>query len=68
MMNHRRLQWLYECVARKNDVAIEIADHIEKLEKALSDIKQHQEIVAGDGAKLSATWNIANNALIEVRQ
>ncbi|MEE9581191.1 MAG: hypothetical protein V3V74_07745 [Nitrosomonadaceae bacterium] len=41
-----------------------LEQHIEHLEKALQQIKDHQEFnVKGIGHKLSTTWNIANNAL-----
>jgi heterodisulfide reductase subunit A-like polyferredoxin len=41
-----------------------MASHIEKLQKALEDIKKHQVVVGGDIAEKGATWNIANNALV----
>lgn len=40
-----------------------MASHIEKLQKALEDIKKHQVVVGGDMAKKGAIWNIANKAL-----
>jgi hypothetical protein len=63
MITRRRLQWLCECADRKNSIAIEIVEHIESLEKALEDIKRHQEVSLGDSCKLSAAWSIANKVL-----
>jgi hypothetical protein len=39
-----------------------MANHIEKLTKALNDIKSHQEITGGELAKLTAAWKIAQKA------
>ena len=35
----------------------------EELAEALQNIKKHQEIIIPSGVELSATWNIAKNAL-----
>jgi hypothetical protein len=43
----------------KNEQKIEI------LKQALYHIKDHQDIVMKGAGNLSATWNIANNALID---
>ena len=40
-----------------------MATHIEKLQKALEDIKKHQVIIGGEMAQKGTIWNIANNAL-----
>ncbi len=40
-----------------------MASHIEKLQKALEDIKKHQVIIGGEMAQKGTIWNIANNAL-----
>lgn len=41
-----------------------MSSHIEKLQKALEDIKKHQVTIGGEMAQKGAVWNIANNALI----
>ena len=45
------------------NLCLGMASHMEKLKKALEDIKKHQVVVGGDMAQKSAIWNIANNAL-----
>jgi hypothetical protein len=40
-----------------------MSSHIEKLQKALEHIKEHQVTIGGEKAQKGAVWNIANTAL-----
>jgi len=46
-----------------SDTAIWAANEIERLEKALRDIRKHQEMIGGSLAKMGAIWHMADNAL-----
>jgi hypothetical protein len=50
-------------VAQLNDWAIEAADRIDKLTAGLNAIKNHQEFIGGDYAKLGAIHRMVTKAL-----
>ncbi len=66
---HEGLAMSGECIDNDCDVVSKpyakiISERLEKFQKALQHIKEHQEnSVKGIGPQMSATWNIANNAL-----
>jgi len=41
------------------------AERLEILKQAMYHIKDHQDVVSRGNVQLSATWHIANNALLD---